>query len=726
MRHPIYATKESVVECLKCVRNMFIPLMSALSIAYIGIIRKQDLDPSWALTWRTQFLERTKVHPQWLSDLESSCVCNIEIPRASGIIQASEFELQGSDGRSYAHLLCYLCYFNAPIMICWGPVFIDDSPYLNPLPKGEDKFFVAIKAPPRLYNELAPRKLIPRMDDIMALASHKGSFFLPVRSDQDAEHFPCLVPLSYPAKKALGIPSRFPPVVAHSSQRQDETWLEFFAHWDALDKAKEEKESEEEKSRRLVKISNSTKFGKRSKMKMYVWTRTDGFYICTLAVKSDYKTVFEDYSPRQKKYNSHRNKWDLCSDFNPMDAAPTYDSDNDDNLSPGFDDYGGMDNVLVQDTLSSAVFHESFDSVMSNDPSESKSLSVQQATSSSEPQASSIQEATLSTILPPLNSDELHQLLGKYLARQYGQPTFDHPPIHFHESAACCAAMRYGFILLPTLSESSSHLILPPQVSTILGCSCVADLHPQNCEEAERLTTFCTALATVDRTSDIPTGTCDLKDHRLLLHNFSFQCRIQCFKGVNYYFLHPVTRSNPHFFIVLRKPHSVLEIMRRGIAPSYRDLLVDRGITFHTKIPNYIRPLPSNGNNSPGSLGLGYRPLGYQPTLEDYASYEIQRNHFFQSPKAMCCLMKGGVVWRLAHNYVDVESVYDGLSAECLFNSLCLWDGSPGSPSYWDDDLTAEEMDLVLGVYKVETGKYQSSCADFDLLRFHSALSRKA
>lgn len=680
-RYPVYVGKPGIVEILQRVRNTFIPLMAALSMAYLGLVQKQDQDSSWATTWRSQFLSKTNVHPQWLSDLESSCVCNVELPRAGGIIHASEFEVLRSDQRSYAHLLPYLCYFNAPLMICWGSI------------RGEKtlagvRSIIPIPSPPsRLSEQLAPRQLIPGFNDIQVLVNHKDSYLVHLRSDQEAKAFPCIIPLCYATKQASAPPSRFPPVVPYSGQRQDETWQAFFARREAHDVAREDKESAEEKKERMARIKTSTKLGKSTKKKMYVWVKTEGFYIRTPAGKQNYETVFEDYGPRQRRFNSHRNEWDLCSDFDPDDDVAC-DSDFDDIL-PVSDE-----NSFV------ASYHDPAQRALAN-------INTQPALGNNDAQSTC-------TNLPGTMQDpqRLRQLAGGYLSRRYGQPTFFHPPLVFCKSAAHCAFMRFGFIILPTVGESSSRLILPPHVSNLLGCAHSVELHPQNADEAKRLTSYCTSLAAAKRTAELPAGTHDLEDPRHLSLHSSFHCRTLRFDDNDYYFLHPVNRPNPQYFVVLHEPHSVLDVMRHELEPSHHaliDHLVRRGITFNTMIASSTRPSSTLNKNRHDefteSTSLGYRPLGYQPTEADYASYKTQRRRFFNLSKGRCCLMRGGVIWRLAREYVNVETVYQGPSPECVFDGFFLWDGQADSSSYWDDGLSPDELDLILGVYKVETGK---------------------
>jgi hypothetical protein len=69
-------------------------------------------------------------------------------------------------------------------------------------------------------------------------------------------------------------------------------------------------------------------------------------------------------------------------------------------------------------------------------------------------------------------------------------------------------------------------------------------------------------------------------------------------------------------------------------------------------------------------------------------------------------MLMGGIVARLAREVVRYEDVYWGPSDKVFETGICLRDEKQ-SFGYWDDQLTAEEVDLICGIYRVDTGGYQ-------------------
>ncbi|KAF8236188.1 hypothetical protein L208DRAFT_1109948, partial [Tricholoma matsutake] len=59
---------------------------------------------------------------------------------------------------------------------------------------------------------------------------------------------------------------------------------------------------------------------------------------------------------------------------------------------------------------------------------------------------------------------------------------------------------------------------------------------------------------------------------------------------------------------------------------------------------------------------LGYRPTGYTPHLADYAVYRASLGSFLHWPHARAALLKGGIIWRLAREFLDNKAVLMGPS----------------------------------------------------------------
>ncbi|KAJ7799779.1 hypothetical protein B0H14DRAFT_2529928 [Mycena olivaceomarginata] len=131
--------------------------------------------------------------------------------------------------------------------------------------------------------------------------------------------------------------------------------------------------------------------------------------------------------------------------------------------------------------------------------------------------------------------------------------------------------------------------------------------------------------------------------------------------------------------------------------------LFQRGIEFRLCRRGPLRPQP---RPPLFQTGLGWRPAGYRPTLTDYLAYEERRDEFLRSPRGRAARFAGGIVGRLAVDLAmvltDDEIAARGPSDESFEHSVCLWDGQ-SSTAYWDDALTPDEINLICGVYVVNT-----------------------
>ncbi|KAF8200486.1 hypothetical protein K438DRAFT_1582735, partial [Mycena galopus ATCC 62051] len=103
---------------------------------------------------------------------------------------------------------------------------------------------------------------------------------------------------------------------------------------------------------------------------------------------------------------------------------------------------------------------------------------------------------------------------------------------------------------------------------------------------------------------------------------------------------------------------------------------------------------------------LGRRPAGYPPTLVDFGVYVQCRDTFLRSSRGRSALFYRGIVGRLARLVLsDFEDI------ACLSPSEDILDTgvrvSSGEGALWHEVLTENEIDLICGVYTVETGTGQ-------------------
>jgi hypothetical protein len=168
------------------------------------------------------------------------------------------------------------------------------------------------------------------------------------------------------------------------------------------------------------------------------------------------------------------------------------------------------------------------------------------------------------------------------------------------------------------------------------------------------------------------------------------------------------------WFVVTPGAASALECVRRGLGPQIDcivEFFVQRGIPFYTLTqllpsdePSLRRlvkfgPIPT--------IGLGFRPQNYTPSQADYAIYEATRDSYLKQRHARAALLKGGIVWRLAIESISSSNALmgpslptAGMSDGSQMNAIFLHEDG----SFFDDDLTSDEMDLICGVYRIYTG----------------------
>jgi hypothetical protein len=175
---------------------------------------------------------------------------------------------------------------------------------------------------------------------------------------------------------------------------------------------------------------------------------------------------------------------------------------------------------------------------------------------------------------------------------------------------------------------------------------------------------------------------------RFLLH------RIITEGSITYFVLQCITADGA-FDVALVNPVDVCEIFRRRWGPSLALVkeLAARGIEF---IVCSRRPAnaPFRQVTQPRARqfgGLGYRPAGYHPGREDWLGYVSSRDEFLRGPRGHLAFQAGGLIARIAHDVM-------------LFHFADFPDSEEGVCEY--DKLTSNEIDLICGVYYIDTGKY--------------------
>ncbi|KAK7685933.1 hypothetical protein QCA50_010742 [Cerrena zonata] len=164
------------------------------------------------------------------------------------------------------------------------------------------------------------------------------------------------------------------------------------------------------------------------------------------------------------------------------------------------------------------------------------------------------------------------------------------------------------------------------------------------------------------------------------------------------YWLGTIDSRAKGWSIAVRSQVTVREVIRRKWGPGNSQILqrlLSRGIPFAI----LWSVTPPAVCVSPALLCIPDRPAAYEFTKMDYEMYLGRKSALLEDPAiARAALRKGGIAWRLAiDSGVDFTTVFglggsqpgDDHSGEAL--SECA--------------LTQESMDVLVGVYRVYTGR---------------------
>ncbi|KAG5222644.1 hypothetical protein IMY05_C2442000300 [Salix suchowensis] len=128
-----------------------------------------------------------------------------------------------------------------------------------------------------------------------------------------------------------------------SRQHQGETMQAFFEREAQWAKKKERHESDAERLKRMDRVKAASKSldpGKKGAW-VFIWEKDSGYDIRRHVGRREVGDIWSSFSESQRRYNSFRNEWDLCVDFDPA-AIPDEDMD---------DDSFGATTPLMQPTL---------------------------------------------------------------------------------------------------------------------------------------------------------------------------------------------------------------------------------------------------------------------------------------------------------------------------------------------------------------------------------------
>jgi hypothetical protein len=272
------------------------------------------------------------------------------------------------------------------------------------------------------------------------------------------------------------------------------------------------------------------------------------------------------------------------------------------------------------------------------------------------------------------------------------------------------AYSRFGY---SGTTEKTSPKIGWTPIKKALGLSWNDNCQPSSSSIRAALEVFFGHLKLVKQYTEMPPELYDLLDDNGDVHQRKVLVRRETLGMQEYCFL-----SNPgqegKYELALTSAVAVVQVFRNQWGPDLSDIareLLARGIGFHTFLRGDTS-MPRPQQLVPRFTGLGYRPPGYKPDKHDYVAYVERRNRLLASPRGRAALLHGGLISRLAREVVPFQDVIDGPSDNVTQDGQVLAHARDSRVGYWEDYLTEDEIDIICGVYQVDTGERSSFCCN--------------
>ncbi|KAJ7202901.1 hypothetical protein GGX14DRAFT_462840 [Mycena pura] len=625
-------------------RSNFLPLVGFISMALWYVDDRPDARPN-PCPWWEQVIEQTNMRPEWL-DL-------LKISRIGGLYRVTAPDnnwLVSTILRSNASI---------PLYVIWE--FLPQS----------------IPTQPTTYlQQFAPRT--SELEYLRALPVTSAWRQLPKLSndaamDVDEPNQPTLRPPTKTPQCPPTPPGAFPPVERFSGQKAGETIEAFFERRAKANAQSLAAESERKCQSRLAKEKNAQRQSCSSKSKVYVWEKNNGHWIWRPAGQEKEDLWFE-HSSSQRRYDSFSDEWDLCKKWGPEDPM---DAEEEEEF---LQDAG----VLYPAEMLTNLLNQSNNTVK-------KTLSAYQPTRMGDPVHDPVYEPITNDA--PTLQKALYYCFGligekhwrvppgvpsvKTVQNLVGLPTAQISPVIQNFFGQCMdpEAQHVGHIDRKLLDFHQSPIYAQPEN----GYFDVLYKEMWNQHETSKPTTAGNMLDEV---------------------------------RVNYYVLwergKPLIDSRA---LLIESPTDIFEILRQRGGPSIDHVverLVHRGMSFRlTLVSTTIERSPiSPLCHHPVvdvSGGLGFRPQGYEPDVDDYFGYQTQLNfQLLHTRRGFLALQYGGLVARLARAETDVNHLLHSFNNGIPEFADCLWDRQ-SDHAYWFQGLAQREIKLLCGVYHIAT-----------------------
>jgi hypothetical protein len=316
--------------------DAFLPLMAATTLMLVLLDTFNDK------SWRDHVMETTKVHPQWLADLESSAVGNPRTEHVSVIIDMTHSDLPQRTRSLDLLLNCVVAKLPVPLYFYWGEHpnltsgLIDAVLSLPPIPTclKEKKFFPDMAEADYLHSLSGRVAFSPWDCEETPYTSRRdkhGQRAQYTRTSASSAK-PSPAPPFTTSSPSFDDPAEnvrrvFPPVERHSGQKEGEDVHAFIARRNTQNEIWEAKEPPDAKKKRLARAAHAATGEPPSKKgaRVFVWEEEDGFFIRKAVSRANVADTWEEFTHNQRRYDDFSDQWDLCTAFAPEEEAGSDD-----------------------------------------------------------------------------------------------------------------------------------------------------------------------------------------------------------------------------------------------------------------------------------------------------------------------------------------------------------------------------------------------------------------
>lgn len=148
---------------------------------------------------------------------------------------------------------------------------------------------------------------------------------------------------------------------------------------------------------------------------------------------------------------------------------------------------------------------------------------------------------------------------------------------------------------------------------------------------------------------------------------------------------------------ILENPqaHTILTVANR---------LLDRGIPFRTLLPLPCSPRQTTFTKA--YMPRTYRLDNHEFTKADFDVAMLACRAVLTSPQGRAAFLRGGILGRIAKEYLSKDGVLDGPSIEITAHRVgYLGSSESDGIKYCDDQLTEDEIAIICGTYSLHTRK---------------------